>query len=83
LSAAAAASAGICTTLKYQSSPIHITPERMWNQRARPSSMNPVGAIRKVMTSATTNPVVMAPRTVFKGFMETPPEVEIRFATAG
>ena len=32
--------------------------------------MKPVGAIRKVMTSATTNPVVMAPRTEFSGFME-------------
>jgi len=37
LSAAAAARAGICTTLKYQSSPIHITPAAMCSQRMKNS----------------------------------------------
>jgi hypothetical protein len=66
---AAAASAGICTTLKYQSRPIQTTPDRMCSQRARLSSPKAVGSMASERINAATNPVVIAPRTVLNGFM--------------
>jgi hypothetical protein len=69
LSAAASARPGVCTTLKYQSRPIHMTPARMCSQRASPSSWKLVGWISNIITIATMTPVVIAPRTVLSGFI--------------
>ena len=44
-------------------------PDRMCSQRARLNSTKPVGATSSVSTIAIANPSVIAPRTVFNGFI--------------
>src|SRR5262245_33476392 len=76
LSAAATPSAGICTTLKYHNNPIHITPERMCSQRARPNSSQPFGVMTSMTMIATTNPEMIEPRTELSGFINQPSQSE-------